>query len=154
MEEIAGKSIATLTLPRFWIENPPLWFALVEAKLAFSQISAPVTKYFYLLEALPQHVATEVRHYHYAGHNNILQRTQVGINCTACPSHQRPHVSENSFLQRISVAELPHSTYANYNDFSAPKRPLRTRLSWRKFSSSTFPPTSASRLLLGMIRRL
>lgn len=115
MEEIAGNSIATLTLPRFWIENPPLWFALVEAKLALSQISAPVTKYFYLLEALPQHVATEVRHYHYAGHNNILQRTQVGINCTACPTrgHMSPKIPSSRgyrWPNSLTVLTLPTTT--------------------------------------------
>lgn len=60
MEKIAVNSMATLTLPRFWTENAALWFAQVEAKFAISRITAPVTKYFYLLEALPPQVATEV----------------------------------------------------------------------------------------------
>lgn len=52
---------APLTLPRFWIENPTLWFAQVEAKFALSRVTSPTTKYFHLLEALPPQVATEVQ---------------------------------------------------------------------------------------------
>lgn len=50
-----------LTLPRFWDGNPTLWFAQVEAKFALARITSPTTKYFHVLEALPQQVATEVQ---------------------------------------------------------------------------------------------
>ncbi|KRZ80178.1 hypothetical protein T10_4563 [Trichinella papuae] len=50
----------TLELPTFWPHCPRLWFAKAEAQFQLNQISASLTKYFYVISSLPESVAADV----------------------------------------------------------------------------------------------
>ena len=48
-------------LPEFWSETPAIWFERAEGEFAIKGITQEVTKYSYLVGALPQAVATRVQ---------------------------------------------------------------------------------------------
>lgn len=52
---------AIITLPRFWAEDPELWFLQVENKFRLHRISSQTRQFELLLEALPQEAISELR---------------------------------------------------------------------------------------------
>lgn len=52
---------AVLTLPKFWAEDPALWFVQVENKFRLHRITSQARQYEFLIDALPPQAATEVR---------------------------------------------------------------------------------------------
>ncbi|CAN7938888.1 unnamed protein product, partial [Ixodes hexagonus] len=52
---------AVLTLPKFWAEDPTLWFVQVENKFRLHRITSQIRQYEFLIDALPPQAATEVR---------------------------------------------------------------------------------------------
>ena len=62
-EEVEINS-AAIRLPTFWVAKPELWFAQIEANFALRrpQITTQESKYYYILQALPQDVLTECEH--------------------------------------------------------------------------------------------
>lgn len=52
---------AVLSLPKFWAQDPSLWFVQVENKFRLHRITSPVRQYELLVDALPPEAATEVR---------------------------------------------------------------------------------------------
>lgn len=56
------RPIAAVTpkLPAFWAERPNLWFIQVEANFAVSRVTEELTKYNYVVAALPPEIAVLV----------------------------------------------------------------------------------------------
>ena len=52
-----------LRLPTFWAHQPRVWFAQAEAQFTLRDITVDITKYFYLIAALPEDVATRALDY-------------------------------------------------------------------------------------------
>ncbi|XP_063826514.1 uncharacterized protein LOC135075999 [Ostrinia nubilalis] len=50
-----------IRIPPFWLEEPALWFAQLEAQFAVSGISSDQTKFHYLVSQLDRQFAIEVR---------------------------------------------------------------------------------------------
>lgn len=57
--EIGAATI--LTLPRFWAEDPLLWFLQIENKFLVHRISTQTRRFELLLDALPQEAISDVR---------------------------------------------------------------------------------------------
>ncbi|KAG0410614.1 hypothetical protein HPB47_012271 [Ixodes persulcatus] len=58
---LAIGATAVLTLPKFWAEDPALWFVQVENKFRLHRITSQIRQYELLIDALPPQAATEVR---------------------------------------------------------------------------------------------
>ena len=54
-------SAVSLKLPEFWLEDPEIWFLRVEAQLRSKSITADQTKFDYVVTALDNRAAAEVK---------------------------------------------------------------------------------------------
>uniref|UniRef100_A0A5S6Q1H9 Peptidase A2 domain-containing protein n=1 Tax=Trichuris muris TaxID=70415 RepID=A0A5S6Q1H9_TRIMR len=50
----------TIKLPQFWSHSPKLWFAQCEAQFALRQVSSSLTKFYYVIAALPDDIAGDI----------------------------------------------------------------------------------------------
>ena len=50
----------SVKLPEFWPDYPLIWFSQVEAQFALKKITVSLTKFHYIVSALPQKVASGV----------------------------------------------------------------------------------------------
>ena len=50
----------SVKLPEFWTDHPLIWFTQAEAQFAVKKITASLTKFHYVVAALPQGVAAGV----------------------------------------------------------------------------------------------
>lgn len=51
----------SLKIPPFWTAEPALWFFQVESQFALRNITQSLTKYYYVIQALPAEVMLEIR---------------------------------------------------------------------------------------------
>ena len=52
--------VTSVKLPEFWTEQPLIWFTQAEAQFAIKRITVSLTKFYYVVAALPQGVAAGV----------------------------------------------------------------------------------------------
>ncbi|KFD51267.1 hypothetical protein M514_07867 [Trichuris suis] len=52
----ATSASVSIKLPPFWPRSPRLWFAQAEAQFALRQITSSLTKFYYVIAALPDDV--------------------------------------------------------------------------------------------------
>ncbi|KFD45740.1 hypothetical protein M514_13380 [Trichuris suis] len=57
---IGTAAALSIKLPQFWAHSPKLWFAQAEAQFALRQVSSSLTKFYYAVAALPDHIASDV----------------------------------------------------------------------------------------------
>ncbi|KFD60560.1 hypothetical protein M514_27264 [Trichuris suis] len=57
---IGTAAALSIKLPQFWAHSPKLWFAQAEAQFALKQVSSSLTKFYYAVAALPDHIASDV----------------------------------------------------------------------------------------------
>ena len=58
--EIGMAMAVSVKLATFWTENPRLWFAQAESQFATRNVTVPLTKYHYVVAALPMEAAERV----------------------------------------------------------------------------------------------
>ena len=57
---MSQENVVSLKLPTFWTSEPHIWFAQAEAQLNIRGITADETKYYDILSALDQGIATSL----------------------------------------------------------------------------------------------
>lgn len=60
-DQISPPSIATVKLPEFWTTDSELWFITIESIFRKNRITTQLSKYDYVVAALPQSIASIVR---------------------------------------------------------------------------------------------
>ena len=60
--DVSETKAVTLKLPTFWSGKPKLWFCSVEAQFAIRNITVDETKYYYVVSALSDEMASAVSH--------------------------------------------------------------------------------------------
>lgn len=62
-EKVEQQNAVALKLPTFWTTQPQVWFQQTEAQFHIRQITADVTKYYYVVSALDQETAGRIIDY-------------------------------------------------------------------------------------------